>query len=157
MKSTEQETTAMTETVNPKWQMIFDRDAKRTIKTRGEIFQSEIDDERMTARPELFDIFLVAVNAQWQEESPSDAKRGRNPKFPYVPVINYIVRATGDKRTQNPAKGLAFATREEAVAKAQSYIIGTREQTAFKMTLHRYRALREQYGFASELKDVVAV
>lgn len=49
-------------------------------------------------------------------DQASAAKRGRNPKFPYVPVT---VRADG--RTSQ-VLGAAFATRVDAVAFAQKTI-----------------------------------
>lgn len=47
----------------------------------------------------------------------SAAKRGRNPLFPYVPVV---IRENGT--THNTNTKLAYATREEAVATAQAWI-----------------------------------
>lgn len=47
----------------------------------------------------------------------SAAKRGRNPRFPYVPIV---VREDG--RTHNTNTKNAYATRDEAVAYAQKWI-----------------------------------
>jgi hypothetical protein len=47
----------------------------------------------------------------------SAVKRGRNPRFPYVPVI---IRADGSAHNTNTRN--AYATREEAVAYAQKWI-----------------------------------
>ena len=44
-------------------------------------------------------------------------KRGRNPRFPYVPVVIH-----DGGRTQNTNTKNAYATREEAVAYAQKWI-----------------------------------
>jgi len=44
-------------------------------------------------------------------------KRGRNPRFPYVPVI---IREDG--RTHNTNTKNAYATREEALAFAEKWI-----------------------------------
>jgi len=48
---------------------------------------------------------------------PSAAKRGRNPSFPYVPIV---VRADGTSHNTNAA--VAYATRQEAVDHAQRWI-----------------------------------
>ena len=79
----------------------------------------------------------------------SAAKRGSNPAFPYVPII---VRPGGE-RTANPAKGLAFATREEAIAQAQRQIDVQRADLTAKLGERRYRALREQHGLPRELEN----
>ena len=47
----------------------------------------------------------------------SAIKRGRNPRFPYVPVV---VAESG--RTHNTNSSNAYATRAEAVAHAQRWI-----------------------------------
>jgi hypothetical protein len=47
----------------------------------------------------------------------SAVKRGRNPAFPYVPVV---LRDDGRAHNTNSVK--AFATRPEAVAHAQAWI-----------------------------------
>ena len=47
----------------------------------------------------------------------SAVKRGRNPRFPYVPVIVRDDGSTHNTNTRN-----AYATREEAVAFAQRWI-----------------------------------
>lgn len=58
--------------------------------------------------------------------TPSAVKRGRNPAFPYVPVIVCEAYATPDRliprSTFNPNTHCAYATREEAVAHAQAWL-----------------------------------
>lgn len=77
----------------------------------------------------------------------SAAKRGRNPAFPYVPVIIYPERA----RTHNPVTGFAFATRQEAIACAQDHLDRLRSTICAQLAEPRHRALREQYGLPREL------
>lgn len=79
---------------------------------------------------------------------PSAAKRGRNPAFPYVPVI---VRPAGLSQTHNPHQGVAFATRDEAVAEAQRCIDQQRENLRQQLAQPRYRALRGQHGLPREI------
>jgi hypothetical protein len=47
----------------------------------------------------------------------SAAKRGRNPAFPYIPVV-----VRGDGSTHNTNTRNAYASREEAIACAQRWI-----------------------------------
>ena len=79
----------------------------------------------------------------------SAAKRGRNPSFPYVPVIDHGFQARGVHRTRTEQIiGLAYATREEAVAYAAKVIDARRETLRQKLSLPNYRALRAKYGIA---------
>jgi hypothetical protein len=78
----------------------------------------------------------------------SARKRGSNPEFPYVPVIER------GESTKNPARGRAFATREEAVAAAQRQIDAQREKLAADLATPRYRALRGYHGLPRELEHL---
>lgn len=73
----------------------------------------------------------------------SAAKRGRNPRFPYVPVIKH--RAFGGHRTTQ-LRGLAYADRAAAVRRAQAAIDQSRRKLADDLCNPRHRALREQFG-----------
>jgi hypothetical protein len=57
---------------------------------------------------------------------PSAVKRGRNPKFPYVPVVVVTTDNGPDRfptvRTHNTNAAVAYATRAEAVAHAQRWL-----------------------------------
>lgn len=78
------------------------------------------------------------------------AKRGRNPEWPYVPVIHHVnADGTGEHTTQ--IKGKAFATRDEAVEYAQANIDHQRLLLAGQLLNPRYRALRAQHGLPREL------
>lgn len=83
---------------------------------------------------------------------PSAAKRGRDPRWPYVPVIDYGPQAIGVHATrtrQLPAR--AFATREEAVAHAAKAIEYTRRLFAAHLADPGHRALRESVGLPAEI------
>lgn len=83
---------------------------------------------------------------------PSAAKRGRNPKFPYVPIIDYGEQDTGSHVTKTrQILGKAFATRDEAVEYARVYIAASRRQLAAQLLEPRMRALREHYGMPREI------
>jgi hypothetical protein len=69
---------------------------------------------------------------------PSARKTGRNPEWPYVPVIMHGYR-------QQQVLGLAYATRQEAIAAAENHIQGLREDLERKLNLPNYRALRAKY------------
>jgi hypothetical protein len=75
----------------------------------------------------------------------SAAKRGRNPKFPYVPVIDFGTRT-------EQVRCLAYVTREEALAAAAATIQARRNDLRQKLMDPRYRALREQYGLPRDIK-----
>lgn len=81
--------------------------------------------------------------AEWGK--PSAAKRGRNPAFPYVPVVVYPAR------TANLAQGRAYSTREEAVAFCQKHIEHCKQITIARLAEPRNRALREQYGLPRDI------
>jgi hypothetical protein len=77
----------------------------------------------------------------------SAAKRGRNPAFPYVPVIDYGEQKIGVHRTRTEQiRARAFATREEAVAYAERVIAAREQELTRKLADPRHRALRQQYG-----------
>lgn len=74
----------------------------------------------------------------------SARKGGRDPRWPWVPVIR-----RGDHTAQ--VKGMAFATRDEAVDYAQLVLDAEAASLARKLADPRYRALREQHGLPREL------
>lgn len=93
------------------------------------------------------DIAAAVDAAGWP--TATAAKRGRNPRWPYVPVLNY-----GDLRPMSPThqiRGRAFATRPEAVADAQEWIDRARAALADELARPNYRALREYHGLPREL------
>lgn len=66
------------------------------------------------------------------EPTASAAKRGRNPRFPYVPIIVRKLSAPPfnlGRRITEQLRGEAYATRAEAVARAQ-YVIEWRKTRA---------------------------
>lgn len=71
---------------------------------------------------------------------PSARKSGRNPKWPYVPVI---VSPTG-RTTQIRMR--AFATRAEAVAYSETYIAAARAKLEADLAKPNMRALRRHHG-----------
>jgi hypothetical protein len=77
------------------------------------------------------------------------SKRGRNPKWPYVPVITYG-DDVGRQHTEQ-ILGVAYATREEAIARAQKGLDSARRLLAKKLADPCYRALRRQYGLPEEI------
>ncbi len=86
--------------------------------------------------------------------SPSARKGGRDPRWPYVPVIVYAGTPESPKGYTGQVRGLAYATRDEAVDAAERSIVATRASLARKLADPRHRALREQYGLPRELDDV---
>lgn len=76
-------------------------------------------------------------------------KRGRNPVWPYIAVVVDYLGKSG--ATHNPLGRRAFATRDEAVAAADHYIMQFREGLRIRLADPRWRALREQYGLPRDL------
>jgi hypothetical protein len=77
-------------------------------------------------------------------------RRGRNPKWPYCPVIDHGAGRHGVTGKEQ-LLGRAFATRDEAIADAQATIDARRARLARDLADPRYRAVRQQHGFPSEL------
>lgn len=80
---------------------------------------------------------------------PSAQKRGRDPKWPYVPVI--LRDSTRGPNRQEQIRGLAYATRDEAVAMAERTIECRRSSLRERLGDRRHRALREQHGLPREI------
>lgn len=99
--------------------------------------------------------FQVAIQRAATESvanlTPSARKRGRNPAWPYVPVIEYAPTAEHPKGSQEQLLRLAFATRTEALACAAGHIERLQASTAKKLADPCQRALREYYGLPREL------
>lgn len=87
---------------------------------------------------------VVACYGHYRAEA---AKRGRNPAWPYVPVIRWSDSGYG--QTQQ-IQGKAFATRDEAVAYAGRYIDALKSKMAANLAEPRCRALRRQWGVDEE-------
>lgn len=60
----------------------------------------------------------------------SARKTGRNPKFPYVPILIVTHPDTNGMTSQQQILRLAFATRAEAVACAEKHIAGAKAHLA---------------------------
>jgi len=82
---------------------------------------------------------------------PTAHKRGRDPRWPYVPVVIRRRFDDTDSTYQDQVRGLAYATREEAVTAASEYIAAVRSSLAERMADPRNRALREKYGLPREV------
>ncbi len=94
----------------------------------------------------MYDLITrILATERWGQ--PSAAKRGRNPAFPYVPVIDHGEQETGVHRTRTEQLlDRAFATREQAIEYAARVIEARKQQLTRKLADPRYRVLRRQYG-----------
>lgn len=86
---------------------------------------------------------IDTITANHNFGQPTAAKRGRNPKWPYVPVIA-TDSPLGPRTTQ--LRGLAYATRQEATQRAADQITSWRAQMAKDLAHPNKRAFREQHG-----------
>jgi len=79
---------------------------------------------------------------------PTAARRGRRAEWPYVPIIDH------GHRTEQ-IRGVAYATRSEAIDCAKRVIMARQEALRRNLNDPRYRALREQHGLPRELGATV--
>lgn len=98
----------------------------------------------MTAAELAQAIAQVIEAAEASFGTPAAVKRGRNPRWPYVPVIRH-----GHRSAQ--IQGLAYATAPEALEAAERHIIAERRLMARRLATPRYRALRRYHGLEAEL------
>jgi hypothetical protein len=79
-------------------------------------------------------------------------KRGRNPQWPYVPVI-FTRTAAGrpDVGFESQILGNAYETRELALACAERHIATARHGFRYRLLQSNYRALRGQWGLPQEM------
>ncbi len=96
------------------------------------------------------DLIAAAVAAA-DFGTPSARKAGRNPRWPYQPVVVTTGIDGGTRTTIIPKR--AFATREEAVAFAARHIDAGRDSLARSLADPSCRALREQHGLPRDLTD----
>lgn len=102
-----------------------------------------------------FDAKVAEVVAALFLGEPSAAKRGRNPAWPYVPVVDFTREGmTGPHATRTEQlKGFAFQTREAAVEFARGHIAGRRLSLAASLKMPRMRALRRHHGLPEEIPE----
>ena len=89
-----------------------------------------------------------AVEACYGRTRATARKSGRNPGWPYVPVVHHppcIGLSAIDGRTEI-IRGRAFATRPEAVNYAQRVINARKAKMATDLAEPRMRAFRAQWG-----------
>ena len=82
---------------------------------------------------------------------PGARKTGRDQRWPYVPLVVHEATATCPKPWEEQVVGLAYATRQEALASAEAHVAAQRSALAKKLADPSHRALRERYGLPREL------
>lgn len=84
--------------------------------------------------------------------TPGAVKRGRDSRWPYVPIVCLPDRPDGAYAAQtSQIRGRAFATRDEAIADAAAYLERGRAAFAADLLEPRHRALREHWGLPREI------
>ena len=81
-------------------------------------------------------------------------RRGRNPRWPYVPVIAHAATPDNPRDWTEQIPGLAFATPREAELAAEEHIARLRRHLAHRLGQPGNRALREHYGLPRELAEL---
>lgn len=79
---------------------------------------------------------------------PTAAKRGRNPKWPYVPVLDY-------GRFTKQILGRAYSTRGEAVQAAAAAVAQLKQLDDRKLWRVGSRAMRRQFGLPGDISNGV--
>lgn len=78
-------------------------------------------------------------------------KRGRDSRFPYVPVLRYPAPAGGGKGYEKQIRARAFVTADAAVAHGERVVRRQREVMVRDLLDPAKRALREHHGLPREL------
>lgn len=99
----------------------------------------------------LFEQIATAVEAA-AFPTPTARKAGRDPRWPYVPVLVL----PGGRGVSQQILGKAFATRTEAVEYAAAVVEADRVSLAKQLADPRMRALREQHGLPRDIAEVTA-
>lgn len=73
-------------------------------------------------------------------------KAGRNPRYPYVPIIKTPDTFVPGKLREAQIRGRAHATRDAALACAENQIDRFRKNMREKLSDPTYRVYREQWG-----------
>lgn len=94
---------------------------------------------------------IAAVVAAEDLGVPSAARRGRNPDYPYVPIVDHGEPAYGASTCTEQIMGKAFAQRDDAVAHAAKVIEYRRASLATRLVSPSHRALREAHGLPRDL------
>lgn len=104
----------------------------------------------MTALPTAASLApdIARIAAALDLGTASARKTGRDPRWPYVPVVAHTDSPRGYVKQ---VMGLAYATRPEAIARAQAHIDALRRRLAGDLATPRMRALREQHGLPREI------
>jgi hypothetical protein len=87
---------------------------------------------------------IAAIVAAADFGKPTAVKRGRNPAWPYVPIVDH-------GRHTEQLLALAFVTRAEAIAAASATIQARRDHLARQLAEPRMRALRQSHGLPREI------
>lgn len=93
-----------------------------------------------------------ALNVTWGHYQVGAVKRGRDARWPFVPLLKRAEPATGATVTQQ-VLGLAYATRGEAVEAASLHLVALRRSSLERWGERPYRADRVACGLP---RDVVA-
>lgn len=108
----------------------------------------------MIDTPEDFYRLVDEAVAKAVVVTPTAAKSGKSPRWPYVPVIKLNL-AVGRAKTQQ-IRGKAFATREAAISYAARHIERLKERYRHDFLAPERRALRLHYGLPAELPNFLS-
>jgi len=91
----------------------------------------------------------AAVQQAYGHYRAEAVKRGRDPRFPYVPIYRFSDGAGNSQTTQ--IRNRAYSTRGEAIQCAADFIARLKQHMRDQLCKPGCRALREQYGLPREI------
>ena len=98
------------------------------------------------------DAFAEAASKAYAGYKATARKSGRRAEWPYVPVLDRDPNQRGCDRVHRLSiRGLAFATRDEAVACAERHLSNLIKFMEKRLRDPRHRALREHHGLPREI------
>lgn len=106
----------------------------------------------MTTTPTIASLAtdIARIAADLDLGTATARKTGRDARWPYVPVIAHSDSPRGHV-TQ--IRGLAYATRTEAIEAGQAHLDALRAKIAVDLTRPSHRALRQHHGLPREVTD----
>ena len=100
---------------------------------------------------DLAEQIAAAVDAAFATYTAEARKGGRRPEWPYVPIVRITDPTAPYGGGTSQVKGLAYATRDEAVDAARRQIDAERATLAAKLADPTHRALREYHGLPRDI------
>lgn len=116
----------------------------------GQLYELALD-LRERRDPSIAELARRAAVASWAHVTAGARKGGRRSPWPYVPILKHAPTPGSPAGHTEQLRGLAYATRPEAVEAAQRHRDAAVEDLYRKLLRPEHRALREHHGLPAEL------